>query len=252
MKMNPWCRRGPALAVLALTLGACASPRENAIFVTKTSLSVFDAESAPVGVSFAYDRVEGYAGPRFDDGSVFPVVGYLETDNSHFLREVRQTYATGKAAGLITKLDDAKVASGANEAKADQPAGEKTDKAAPTQEKPPALFFATSTMIGLKIAFQPGNYGLDSFTFGYKRKEASVIPVEKGHNTSVFASIDTSGGVSDPIVNKAETGTVSNPAQFKLTQFFATGIAAEQIAASAGVRAKMTTNVQKATELLSK
>ena len=252
MKTNRRSVSGPALAVLALTLGACASPRQNAIFVTKTSLSVFDAESAPVGVSFAYDRVEGYAGPRFEDGSVFPVVGYLETDNSHFLRDVRQTYATGKAAALITKADDGKAGSVLSDSKADQPAGEKTDKAAATQERPPALFFATSTMVGLKIAFQPGNYGLDSFTFGYKRKEASVIPVEKGHSTSVFASIDTSGGVVDPLGTKAAGDSTTNPARFKLTQFFATGIAAEQIAASSAARTKMATNVQKATELLSK
>ena len=229
MKTNRRSVSGPALAVLALTLGACASPRENAIFVTKTSLSVFDAETVPAGVSIAYDRVEGYAGPRFDNGKVFPVVGVIETEGQGILREIRQMYATGRAAELMTAGTAAPPAA--------------TVAAGPSPGSPPVLFFATSTVLGLKLAFQASNYAPESFTFGYKRKEASVIPVDQTRQPSVFASLNTSAGVSAPA---ATTGSPGATAKFQLSQFFATGTAAEQLAANRTVSAELEEKAKKA------
>ena len=230
------CR--PAIVVLALTLGACASPRENAIFVTKTSLSVIDMESMPVSVTVAFDRTEGYIGPRFNDGNIYPVVGYLEATGRGLSRDVKQTYATGCAARMLTKPEAPK----APECNHDVPPA--------PQEKLPVMFFATSTTLGLKIALQAASLTPESFTFGYKRKEASIIPVDETRQPSVLASLDTTGAAvirvnapsstdakaSPPAANSnSPAGDAPNPAFFTLTQFFATGVAAEQLALSKGV-----------------
>lgn len=232
----------PAIVVLALTLGACASPRENAIFVTKTSLSVIDMESMPVSVTVAFDRTEGYIGPRFNNGKVYPVVGYLEATGRGLSRDVKQTYATGCAAKMLTKQEAPK-------------APDCNHNAPPaTQEKQPeqpVMFFATSTTLGLKIALQAASVTPESFTFGYKRKEASIIPVDETRQPSVLASLDTTGAAvirvnapsstdakaSAPVANSnSPTEDAPNPAFFTLTQFFATGEAAEQLALSKDVR----------------
>lgn len=246
MKKNQWCVSGPALAVLALTLGACASPRENAIFVTKTSLSVIDAESTPVNITLAYDRTEGYVGPRFDDGTVFPVVGYFETTGTGLNREVKQTYATGLAAKILT-------------AKAIPDPLKCAVCARPSQmEKPPVMFFGTSTTLGLKLALQASSMVPESFTFGYKRKEVSIIPVDQERQPSVLASLDNTNTVSIVASGPAGGGQGGNTAAagaaattdgvaassaqapdrivFSLAQFFATGVAAEQLALNDDLR----------------
>ena len=52
---------GLLMALLLLT--GCASRLDTVVFVTKTSLGV-DVEQTPPTASIAYDRVEGYFGPR--------------------------------------------------------------------------------------------------------------------------------------------------------------------------------------------
>lgn len=237
MRTNRSSLNRPALMVLALMLGACASPRENAIFVTKTSLSVFDAETVPAGVSVAYDRVEGYAGPRFENGKVFPVVGVIETEGQGIFREIRQMYATGRAAELLT-------AGGTVNAGATEPQALARDGAAAPSTSPPVLFFATSTVLGLKLAFQASNYAPESLTLGYKRKEASVIPVDQTRHPSVFASLNTSAGVAGTLASAG--GSPGATAKFQLSQFFATGVAADQLAANRTVSSDLQEKAKKA------
>src|SRR5882762_7431723 len=87
--------------VLAASLiAACASP--GAVFVTKTSLSIVDADSTPAGVSFGFDRVEGFIGPVNPDGTVPSVVAKIETDGKIFNSKIKQIYATGAAAEAVT------------------------------------------------------------------------------------------------------------------------------------------------------
>lgn len=212
-----------AITLAVLTLGGCASPRDNAIFATRTSLSVIDTESTPASVSIAYDRAEGYMGPRLPDGSVYPVFGLLETDGGILFREVRQTYAGGCAAQLVTLP-------------AGRPVLSCPQPLTPTQgasDDKPILFFATSTTLGVKLAFQTAaNASVpipESFTLGYKRKEASIIPVDAQRQPSVLASVDTRSGAA---VDSGGTATVSptGPGPLQLTQFFATGVAAENLA----------------------
>ena len=66
--------------VICMSLTACVT--KDAVFVTKTSFSILDVDATPASVSIAHDRVEGYFGPRFDNGHVYPVTGYFKGQGS--------------------------------------------------------------------------------------------------------------------------------------------------------------------------
>ena len=125
--------------VVASVLTACATATDRATFVTKTSFSILDADSTPPSISIAYDRFEGYVGPRFDDGSVYPVAGFVETDGTFFNRGLRQVYAGGNAARIVTAQPGAPVVS--------QP---RSDISTRSDQ---VLVFATATSLGLKVSF---------------------------------------------------------------------------------------------------
>lgn len=207
-----------AMLVAALaTLGGCASPKEHATFVTKTSFSLVDVDTAPPGVSIAYDRVEGYLGPRFDDGTVYPVAGSLETHGAGFDRQIRQVYAAGDAARIVTAQPGTA-----------PPPPRPVPQADGRDNK--VLFFGTATSVGLKIGFADGAPLPTSFSLGYKRKEASVIPVDRERQPSVLASFDNAAGV-----RAAQAGGRAG-AEFGVEQFFATGRAAENLAGRPSIK----------------
>jgi hypothetical protein len=207
------------LALGFAATAACTPLQDHVVFVTKTSMGVdFDAE--PPAVTIGYDRVEGYLGPRADDGSVPPVLASIQSDGKPFGSKVRQTYATGAAAVRV----------------AEGMAGHDSDDVSTDQTISGGLklmFFGTTTSVGLKVAGGPS--GPSSATFGYKRKEASIIPLgrlpaeegkpQKYVYPSVIASIDTTAGASS-----VQAAGLSN------TQFFATGRAAEHYASTAPVQ----------------
>lgn len=192
------------LALLAAaTVAGCASPKDNVIFVTKTSLSIVDVDGTPPSVSFAYDRVEGYFGPRFEDGSVPPVIAKISSNGKLLDRDIKQYYATGTAANRLAGDNDSK------------PSGIELQG---TREP---MFFGTATTLGIKLGFSASTP--PDFVLGYRRKELSVIPVgttlvngkEKHHYPSVI------GVFSNDVQARAR-----DTSSLGLTQFFATGTAA--------------------------
>ena len=207
---------------LMVAMGGCATEK-SVVFVTKTSLSVLDVDSTPYNLSIAYDRIEGYVGPRYEDGTMPPVYASIQSDGGIFTPRVRQLYATGNAAVIAANGADVQarcipVADPKNDINA---ANNCTEKFSSSQ-KPKPMFFGTTTTTGLKIG-TTGNLP-DSFTFGFKRKEFSYIPVGTiggfDYYPSVVASIDTAAVVS------VEESAV----KLDNTQFFATGTAAEHVA----------------------
>jgi hypothetical protein len=206
------------LCVLLL-LAACAKDR--VLFVTKTSLSVVDADSKPPGVSVAYDRVEGYLGPSFEDGHVPPVIASIKSDGAVFNTKVKQLYATGDAAETVIT-------------------GEPPKKCRPpVVREGRILFFGTATTAGLKVGFATDQPVPDSFVLGYRRKEVSVIPLgivpdlddnckptEKSKGStgvyypSVAAAINTTGEAGQDAQGQTKKVALSNQ------QYFATGNAA--------------------------
>lgn len=208
---------GPVLACLCMLLGACASA-DNAVFVTKTSLGL-DVDSTPPAANVGYDRVEGYLGPRYETGTVPSVAGMFESNGGLLDRKVRQTYATGSAAHIVTSASNSTPRFS-------------TETFAGKRE---TMFFGTSTNLGINLAF--GTQGISAFNFGFKRKEVSTIPVA----TTVSSVVTDSGGTRTvthtftPVFahfdNVTDTpGLADASSEVQVRQLFATGRAAEQMA----------------------
>ncbi len=199
--LRPRHRRGRLLLPLfaALLVGGCASGPDHVLFVTKTSLGI-DVATEPSSASIGYDRIEGYIGPRFDNGGVPPVAASFQTNGQLLSREVRTVYATGQAAKIVT---------GAQGTPATVPKLEGERR---------RMFFSTGTTVGLKLGF--GATATTEFVFGYKRRELSVIPMPaSGEFPSVLASLQ----------NDVSSGGASQT-EFGVTQYFATGDAAVNVA----------------------
>jgi hypothetical protein len=192
---------------------------DSVLFVTKTSIGI-DFDTKPPSASIAYDRTEGYLGPRYDNGAVPPVYGRILSDAAIFNAKVRQIYATGPAAQrvlhTIAECDAQPQLCPSTEAKLE--GGKRL------------MFFGTMTSTGLKVTFSPEYQYPDSFHLGYKRKEFSFIPV--GTTMENGKPVDTYPAVLAAIDTQARaTVENSNPSAGLMTgQFFATGAAAEQLA----------------------
>jgi hypothetical protein len=194
----------------SIFLSGC-STTDSAVFVTKSTIAVIDVDSSPGTVSFAYDRVEGYFGPNYKNGAVPPVVASMRTSGEIINPTIKQLYATGEAAILVIDKS-AKTYPKNDDGKLDD------DKLLGDRK---ALIFGTSTSLGFKIGLSNAD---PTFTLGYKRKEASYIPIHKGADgtgdkySSVLASIDTT----------IKTDVDGN--EFENGQYFATGQAAKLLA----------------------
>lgn len=212
------------IALTALALGGCGT--QNAYFVTKTSLSVLDVDSTPASASLAFDRTEGYAGPRLENGTVYPVVAYLQSNGGNLMRTTKQAFAGGKAADLV--VTDAGGKAAAPDAAANADCGDE-------RERPP-LLFATGTTIGLKIGVTAN---APSVVLGYRRKEAAVVPVSARCQPSVLATLDTdlAANATSPTTTSTGSTKAAELARFNIPeQYFATGSAAETLAAKPSIR----------------
>ena len=203
--------------LVLIHLAGCATS-DQVLFVTKSSIGI-DVDSKPPGASIAYDRVEGYLGPRYDNGAVPPVIASIQTDGSIFNPEIRQLYATGNAALNLT-----------NSRKPSSPDNLVGDKE--------LMFFGTTTVLGFKVGFTSSTP--DSFTLGYKRKEFSVIPLGKvamkDSQGNVLRDDDNEVIMEDrypAVLAVLDTRTkvqTLEETSLRIGQFFATGKAAEEYA----------------------
>lgn len=206
------------LAALAL-LPACT---DYATFVTATNIGI-NADVKTQDVSIGYGRAELFTGPGYPEQGEAPrAVGYINSDLHVFQPHIKQLYATGEAAELVTL----------------PPLPSPPPQTLPPPSKPPEpdyygqrrpLVFATGANVGLKLGFGAGTAPVpSSIKFGYNREEASVIPLRselpteqhRDRYASVLASMDMDlGGTA------AQAST-----NLGITQFFATGSAARNLA----------------------
>jgi hypothetical protein len=97
------------------------------------------------------------------------------------------------------------------------------------------MFFGTQTTLGIKIGFTT-TYP-DSFVFGYKRKEASLIPL--GHFTDTSSGKPVEKHAYPSVIGVFTTDVAAkttSDSTFGLAQFFATGAAAEALASDADLK----------------
>ncbi|WOF72616.1 hypothetical protein QMT40_000234 [Parvibaculaceae bacterium PLY_AMNH_Bact1] len=197
-----------ACVLATLTFG-CAG-KERVVFVTSTNLGL-NVDATTNSASIAYDRIEGYFAPTYENGALPPVVGSIEVGGDIFTPEIRQVYATGHAAELAT-------------AKTPSPEPRKPL----LRRRDGNAFFGTSTTLGLNVTSAAGGAPI-SMNFGFRRKEASILPLghdpvtEEDKYPSVLASIDN-------VTHAGESVGLDNQ------QFFATGFAAENLAQKDAIR----------------
>ena len=207
------------LAALALTVGValslagCANDR-HVLFVTKTSIGI-DFDSKPAAASLAYDRVEGYIAPRYNNGEIPPVIASVKSDGAIFNPKIRQIYATGEAAEIVLRG-----------------AGSGT-QAKPLEGSKQLMFFGTTTTTGLKVGFSSGLLP-DSFIFGFKRKEFSYIPLGTVDAVPGAKAYDVYPSILATIDTQANVGK-GREAELRNAQFFATGNAARLLAADKAI-----------------
>lgn len=217
--------------LLAVFLSGCATPPNTVVFVTKTSFGV-DVEQQTPGVSIAYDRVEGYIAPRYHNEKIPAVYASFNSNGEIYNRDVRHVYATGKAArdiasnqARLARLDTSnKLYNVANFTAPNTAPEQKT--VATTPEPKRSMFFGTSTTIGLKLA--SADLSGDTFVFGVKRKEMSIIPTDGDPDNfpSVIALFTSDLAAKKP--DDAKQRKDKNILDIR--QFFATGSAADYVA----------------------
>jgi hypothetical protein len=225
----------PAICLFPLLVSGCS---DTATFVTGTHVGI-SANANTQQMQIGYARAELFQGPNYTDAGDAPqVVGFIASDLAVFNPHVRQLYATGEAAGLVTTpvplVDcptNGQPVTGGTPNRCFETPGNLTGERRP-------MFFGTGTGLGLKLGFT-GTYP-SSIKLGYDREEVSIIPLHKDNKdkadkyASVLASIDmnvTTPGIPAPTVPAPATPT-SSPlgADLTLTQFFATGAAARNLA----------------------
>ena len=200
--------------LLPLALGGCAQLGYG-VFATSTNIGI-DADATAGKVVIGYDRTEGFIGPAYPQaGTAPPVVGFIDSNQNVFDPKVRQLYATGEAAELVTRR-----LTPPDPVPLDSTGSSKT------------MVFGTTTSIALRVGFGPAAPLPDSISLGYKRREASVIPV-----------LEAAPGVPAryaPTLASIDMGTTTSKGLPSTTlgvrQFFATGNAARNLAARQDIR----------------
>src|SRR5712691_6291695 len=93
------------LVATALQATACAST-DHAVFVTATDIGI-NADAKAGVLNIGYDRTEGFVGPEYvETGATPQAFGYLWSNLSAFSPKIKQLYATGEAAALVTQPMD--------------------------------------------------------------------------------------------------------------------------------------------------
>lgn len=165
----------------------------------------------PNKVSFSSQRFETAIVPRKANGESHSVYGGMDADVTWFHgHAIKQTFATGEAANLAT--------------------GVPASPATPTtvNSRAPLIFF-TATTYGLNLSAGEQSMA-PNLLLGYRRTEATVIPIPDSSQEvrSVFADIHitTTSNATLVSTNFSTIGGV------RIRQSFATGKAAESVAAS--------------------
>lgn len=216
-------------------LSACSLGKESVLFITKTSLGV-DVDSKPPTLDLGYSRKEGTLAPQFEEGQVLPQMASFSTNQGMLLNTaLGQSFAVGRAAILLSKYlgTDRELVLSA-QIPIDELNGDAVEVKG-TLTKAKRYFFATDTSFALKVTFglESGGYP-DSMSLGYKRKEFAYVPLftaaaADGKEIIKMPSlIATAGMYLD--------ASSSREGELRYSQFYATGVAANYLAAKPIVR----------------
>lgn len=209
---------------------------DEAIFITSTSIGL-NAETTPPNVAIAYERFEGFVGPTDENGNTPPVVATIESNQSILNPRVRQLYATGEAALDVTIPADIPNDSPPPSTELQKRRNSIEQTAYIEGDRRVAIFTVNSTT-GLKVSFSPETV-VDSVVVGYKRQEASFLPLVKADDGK--ARYPSTLAI---MRRNATTGEGPNDVTDGVTQFFATGDAARNLAVRDEIRRYMTASAE--------
>src|SRR5260370_5933678 len=98
----------PRWIMAALMLQSLEACTDTATFVTATDIGI-NADANTEQVHIGYARTELFQGPNYPDvGDAPSAVGFLGSDLEVFSPKIRQLYATGEAANLVTMPNEPK------------------------------------------------------------------------------------------------------------------------------------------------
>jgi len=218
--------------ILCIFLFGCSDlGKKNVFFVTKTSLGV-DVDSKPPTIDIGYDRKEGTVAPVFENGQVLSQMAAFSTQQGLINQAAGQSFATGNAAELMSKY----LMSNAALATTDIISIDEVNHTHKLTRKGDAqrYFFGTDTSFGLKVSLGVETGGIpDSLSLGYKRKEVAYVPLTEESKDSGGVEVSLPSLISTAGFENKVTATDSN---LLLRQFFATGAAANYLAAVPGIR----------------
>ncbi len=247
--------------LVTFMLGGCTLGYNSLLFITKSNVGM-DTDTTPPTAEISIARREGVVGPTFEKGQTPPVLASFRSERRGILgvfAGVSSTFAGGDAAATMTKLfggTDVTQAEDATLCLTQQPSPKVLglDITFPGSGDVQPLLFGTDTSFGLKIAWSglTAQYP-DTMRLGYHRKEFALAPV--------FGSREACGTVSGvykvtvpSFLATVDTyATVKGPgdATIQYLQYFATGVAATNLALRKDVREAMLKRLDpKATERL--
>lgn len=221
------------------------------MFATNASFGV-DLDVAPNTTSIGYARDEVSVGPVTNKGEVLPVMASFSAGANVFdsllSAGISQSMSVGNAAIILSKYflttvnpapqDPTKDCCYFQKASASGVEGERTGSR--------CYFFGTTTSVGTQLGFGESGVsytGLESFSFGYKRKELAFVPVTADPATGDVKQVappliaTVVGAVA--VGESTKPDGSSTPRTFHAAQLYATGHAATYLAASPGVRASI-------------
>lgn len=224
-----------------MSVAACAALAacvDYATFVTATDIGI-SADIKTQDVSIGYARTEMFTGPGYPEQGEAPrAVGYINSDLHVFQPHIKQLYATGDAAELVTLPRSMLPATAGVPTKLEEP---------PYYGQRRPLVFASGANVGLKLGFGAGTAPVpSSIKFGYNREEVSIIPLrgeqplhgKPDKYAPVLASME---------LNLADTASQATT-NLGITQFFATGSAARNLAQRDDIRAYFESQAKQAVQ----
>lgn len=223
-------------------LSAC-SPRDDAVqFITTSNLGI-NTDTETASASVGYDRQELIIAPIDPNtGSIHPLYADIQQDRDLTRPRIKQVFATGPAARIISSSDTSRSAKEIKELVYEEIGSEKDAIAAAQANESPAatkphkktkgvVVFGTTSNIGLKLSTKSGSAEVQ---LGFKRKESARIPVvtnPDGYHEQVPSLFGSLSVGTDAQLNKSPAST-----PFELKQIIATGAAADNAAATTEVR----------------
>lgn len=225
------------LMLVLFFLGGCGLGKDKILFLTKTSFGV-DVDSKPPTLDIGYARTEGTIAPVLKDGQVLPQMASFDSEAGIINQAIGQSFATGNAAELLSKYLASAARPDTDAIEEDLLGKPKTIESQPEDQRR-AYFFGTNTNFALRIGFPVEQGGIpDSLNLGYKRKEIAVVPLisipykdddDKDKLKVALPSLLSTVSINSNAYNPSKSST-------EITQFYATGLAANNLAALPEIR----------------